>query len=397
MIQESLSISHNDPLWIAIAFLCGFLMRLINLPPLIGFLAAGFILNALGAEGGTFLQATADLGITLLLFSIGLKLKLKSLTRPEVWGVATIHLSVVTLLIAGLALALSYTGLPLLRDVDAKTALIIGFALSFSSTVFAVKILDGLGANNARHGRVAIGVLLVQDIAAVVFIAVSMGKAPSIGALALLILIPLRPLLLKLLDKAGHGELLILLGIAMALGGASVFESVGMKGDLGALIFGILLGGYNKSKELADALLSFKDFLLVGFFLSIGMTAMPGIWEIVAALFFMLFLPIKVALYFGLFNLFLLRVCSAWRASLNLANYSEFGLIVGAIAVSAGWLPTEWLAIFAVVMSLSFIVSAPLVNVRDVLYQKYRTHLKRFERSKRLPDDEVFKRCELRA
>ena len=55
---------------------------------MVGFLVAGFMLNALGAEGGEFLNAVADLGITLLLFSIGLKLKLKSLARPEVWGVA---------------------------------------------------------------------------------------------------------------------------------------------------------------------------------------------------------------------------------------------------------------------------------------------------------------------
>ena len=109
-----LSIHPNDPLWIAIAFLCGFAIRVVGLPPLVGFLAAGFMLNALGAEGGEFLNAMADLGITLLLFSIGLKLKLKSLARPEVWGVATLHMAVVTFLIAAIVLLFSYTSLPLL-------------------------------------------------------------------------------------------------------------------------------------------------------------------------------------------------------------------------------------------------------------------------------------------
>jgi Kef-type K+ transport system, predicted NAD-binding component len=151
----------------------------------VGFLAAGFLLNALGAEGGEFLQAMADLGITLLLFSIGLKLKLKSLARPEVWGTATLHMGAVSLFIGAVVLGLSYTGLPLLSDLSLGTALLIGFAMSFSSTVFAVKVLDELGANNARHGQVAIGVLVVQDIAAVVFIAASMGKLPSPWALGL--------------------------------------------------------------------------------------------------------------------------------------------------------------------------------------------------------------------
>ena len=73
-----------DPLLISVAFVLGYLVRQIGLPPMVGFLAAGFVLNALGFEGGEALQTFADLGVTLLLFSIGLKLDLKSLAKPEV-------------------------------------------------------------------------------------------------------------------------------------------------------------------------------------------------------------------------------------------------------------------------------------------------------------------------
>lgn len=383
-----LSIHPSDPLWIAIAFVCGLSLRLVGLPPLIGFLVAGFILNALGAQGGEFLSATADLGITLLLFSIGLKLRLQVLARPEVWGVATIHMLLVTLLIAVFVFLLSQIHFSIFDGLDLKTSLLVGFVLSFSSTVFAVKILDELGATNSRHGRIAIGVLVVQDIAAVLFLALSLGKIPSIWALSLILLLPLRPLLYKLLEKTGHGELLVLFGIVLALGGADIFEIVGMKGDVGALVFGMLLAGHPKSSELAKALLSFKDLFLVGFFLSVGMSAMPGWTELFVALIFIAFLPFKVMLYFGLFNLFYLRVSSSWRTSFNLANYSEFGLIVGAIAASAGWLAKEWLAVFAIVLSISFILSAPLVNVRDNIYQTWRSRLKAFERKKRLSGEE---------
>jgi len=388
MDPQLISIHYTDPLWIAIAFICGLAVRVVGLPPLVGFLAAGFLLNALGAQGGEFLDAMADMGITLLLFTIGLKLKLKSLARPEVWGVATLHMAATTLLIATMVLFLSYTSLPLLSDLDMETALLIGFAMSFSSTVFAVKILDELGATSAGHGRIAIGVLVVQDIAAVVFIAVSMGKLPTSLALALFALIPLRFLMYRLLDKVGHGELLILFSITLALVGADIFEMVGIKADVGALVFGMLFANHPKANEMAKALLGFKELFLVGFFLSVGMTATPGWTEVMIALLFIVFLPLKVALYFGLFNLFSLRSSTSWRTSLNLANYSEFGLIVGAIAASSGWLPKEWLAVFAVVMSISFIVSAPLVNIRDSLYQTWRPRLKRFERSTRLSGEE---------
>ncbi len=71
------SIDYKDPIWITIAFLFGALSRGIGLPPLVGFLVAGFLLNFLGVTGGEFLDEMADLGIALLLFTIGLKLKLK--------------------------------------------------------------------------------------------------------------------------------------------------------------------------------------------------------------------------------------------------------------------------------------------------------------------------------
>jgi predicted Kef-type K+ transport protein len=70
-----------DPLWIAVAFVLGFAARQVGLPPLVGFLVAGFVLNAFGAESGEALQHIADLGVTLLLFSIGCKLRIRGLLR----------------------------------------------------------------------------------------------------------------------------------------------------------------------------------------------------------------------------------------------------------------------------------------------------------------------------
>lgn len=278
-----LSIHPSDPLWIAIAFVFGLLLRMVGLPPLIGFLVAGFFLHALGAEGDEFLNTIADMGITLLLFSIGLKLRPQALARAEVWGVASIHMVVITLLFAVLVLLFAQIGLPLFIDLDLKTSLLIGFVLSFSSTVFAIKILDELGAMSSKHGQVAIGVLVIQDIAAVVFLAVSAGKIPSLWAISLLLLIPIRPFFHKVLDKTGHGELLVLFGIVLALAGADIFELVGMKGDVGALVLGMLLASHSKANELAKALLSFKDLFLVGFFSSCRMTAIDPKRTIIVA------------------------------------------------------------------------------------------------------------------
>jgi hypothetical protein len=103
---------------------------------------------------------------------------------------------------------------------------------------------------------------------------------------------------------------------------------------------------------------------------------------------FILFLPVKVVLYFGLLSAFNLRASTSWRSSLNLASYSEFGLIVATMGKAYGWLPTEWLAVFAIIVSMSFILSAPLTPVRDQLYARWRLTLKLFERDQRLQSEE---------
>jgi len=87
-----------DYLWIAVAFICGFLVKQIGLPPLVGYLAAGFGLHAIGIQPDASLETLADLGVTLLLFTIGLKLNIKSLFKTEVWAGASGHRTAVILL-----------------------------------------------------------------------------------------------------------------------------------------------------------------------------------------------------------------------------------------------------------------------------------------------------------
>jgi len=172
------SIDYRDPIWIAVAFAFGFLATQMRLPALVGFLIAGFVLNALGAEGGAFLSEMADLGVTLLLFSIGLKLRISQLLRPEVWGVASLHMLAIVTLSTGVLLLLAVFEFPILNKLTPLTAVLLGFALSFSSTVFAVKLLEDKDDMAAWYGRIAIGVLIIQDIAAVIFLGVSAAKVP---------------------------------------------------------------------------------------------------------------------------------------------------------------------------------------------------------------------------
>lgn len=385
---EWVAIALGDVVWITLAFVLGFGVRLVKLPPLVGFLATGFVLNYFGIASGEVLQKLADLGITLLLFTVGLKLDLKTLLRPQVWAVTSLHVGFV-IAIFGLGIfLLALMGAPLFSSLGFKQALLVAFTLSFSSTVFVVKSLEEKAAMQSLHGRIAIGILVMQDMAAVAFLVISTGNLPSPWAMLLFLLIPMRPLFNQLLHRVGHGELLILFALVLALGGAELFELVGVKEDLGALVLGVLISTHPKASELSKTILGFKDLFLVGFFLSIGMT---GEISLEALLFGVLLVPlvfIKSALFYGLMIGFKLRARTSLLATLNLSSYSEFGLIVAAISVTYGWIEPGWLIVIAIALSLSFVVAAPLTNRDDKIYSNYRSFWQKYQRKDRLPDDQ---------
>jgi glutathione-regulated potassium-efflux system ancillary protein KefC len=138
---------------------------------------------------------------------------------------------------------------------------------------------------------------------------------------------------------------------------------------------------------LAKSLLGFKELFLVGFFLSIGLSA-PPTWQALAlAILLALLIPFKAALFFWLLCRFRLRVRSSLFASLSLANYSEFGLIVGAVAVANGWLSSEWLIVLALTVSLTFVLAAPLNAKANAMHRRMHGWLGRFEVSGPHPDD----------
>ncbi len=380
-----------DLIFVITAFAAGFAASAVRLPPLVGYLAAGFALHAFGYETTPAIEALAEFGLLLLLFGIGLKLKLRTLTRPEVWAGASIHLVVTTTVLGAVFWALGALGLPLVADISLVEAALVGFAFSFSSTVYAIKALEERNEASSLAGRVAIGILIIQDLFAVAFLATVGGELPSVWAIPVVVAVVLaRPLYGWLLDRSGHGELLILLGFFLAVGvGAGSFELVGLKADLGALLIGLTLASHRRAPELADRLLGFKDILLIGFFLSIGLSGTPQLGAVMVALVALVFLPAKVAGFLTLIPRFRLRVRTAWHSSVTLATFSEFGLIVIAAGVAEGLVDSQWSAAVAVAVAVSFALSAPLNSNRYQLFTRAAPRIDGLERDDIVPEDAV--------
>ncbi|MGN7782308.1 cation:proton antiporter domain-containing protein [Mycolicibacterium sp. 22603] len=375
-------------IYLVVTFGLGGLAMAFRLPPLVGFLAAGFVINALDVEHIPQLEILADLGVTLLLFAIGLKLDVRILLRREVWLTTSVHM-LISVVFGGAALWLAaVAGMSMLTGQSVQTIALLAFALSFSSTVFVVKVLEERGESHALYGRVAIGILVMQDIVAVVFLTATSGHLPSPWALALVGLWPLTRVLRKVWTRLGHGEMQSLFGIVMAfVPGYALFSAVGLKGDLGALIIGVLLASHSASSELARSLFHIKELLLVGFFVSIGLTGLPDLPTIGVAVLMVLLLPFKAGWYVALLSLMRLRHRTSLLAGLSLMNYSEFGLIVVSVGVSAGMLAPAWLVEMSIAVALSFVVSA-LVNGRGhLMVEKIAARLPTQDEQKLQPEE----------
>lgn len=360
------------------AYALGLLSSRLGLPPLVGYLTAGFLLAAFGVGSSDFLEHIADIGVLLLLFTVGLKLRVGSLLRPEVIGVGGVHLLLFGSLIGG----------ALLVSLGPQAAVYVGLGLAFSSTVLAIKQLEDKRELGTFHGRVAIGILILQDLVAVALLAAAGVKTPSPWALVFVALFILRPVIFRILSRSGHDELLLLFGLGLALAGGSLAQAVGISPELGALLMGALLAGHSQTTELSRTLWGLKEAFLVAFFLTIGLGGLPTLDSVGLAMLFLLALPLKTVAFFGLFIWFGLRARTAFVASLSLGSYSEFALITAAPLVASGGLDPAWETMLALTVAASLALAAPINRASHLLYERYERTLSRFERPGRHPDRE---------
>jgi glutathione-regulated potassium-efflux system ancillary protein KefC len=350
--------------YLVVIFASGLVAYLVRLPPLIGFLAAGFILNGMGVPEIASLEMLADAGVALMLFAIGLRLDLRTLLGREVWLSAGLNMLLTVVIGGGMLYMLAIVGA--IRSESLGVLAMLALVLSFSSTIFVVKILQDRGDEQSLYGRISIGVLIMQDVVAVVVISVSSGTVPSAWALGLIVLIPLLAWIARDWHRLGHGEMSALFGLVMALiPGYALFEKVGLSGSLGALIMGMALAPTVGSDELSHTLFTLKELLLVAFFVSIGFQGMPTFVDVKAGLFLMLLLPVETVLYWVVLWGLGLRNRTSVLTSLVLANFSEFALIVAAIGVESGWLAEEWLMSLVVAIAGSFVL-ASFINPRNL-------------------------------
>lgn len=323
----------------------------------LGYLAAGI---AIGPSG---LKAIADpeqaawlaeLGIVFMLFAIGLELPLERLKtmRYYVFGLGSAQMVVTATLLGAAAWSLG---------ADPAAALVIGGMLALSSTATVLKLLVDRGEAAARFGRIAVAILLLQDLAVVPMLALipllgggaanpweALGFAFVKAAVALSVILLAGRLLIRPLFRqiaaTGNSELFTAASLFILLGLGWITREAGMSMSLGAFLAGMLLAGTPYRHQIEADIQPFRGLLLGLFFVTVGMTFDLAVLmaDFVAIIGFTLaFVAAKILLTFLVARLFRLRPDTSLRAAMLLAQGSEFGFVLSGLAGAGGVLSPD--------------------------------------------------------
>lgn len=359
--------------------------RRVGVPAIIAYMAAGLILgpatHLLHPEES--LHLISEIGIALLLFLVGLELsldKIRAVGRVAV--VAGIgQIGITALLGAALGRALGLAPVP---------AALMGVALTFSSTVVVVKLLNQQDALDALHGRIAVGILLVQDVAVVIALtlltgledptALRLGQVgrgiadASIGMAGLLAIafVGTRWLLPPLFRWMGSTlEALFIWSLAWCFGFLVLAATLGLSIEIGAFVAGVALAQLPYHEELTRRVHPLVNFFLAVFFVTLGahmeLDAALAAWPVVLGLSVFILLG-KPVILMALIPRFGYDERTSFLSALTLGQISEFSFILAAHALGAGLVDAPFVSVMSAVGLVTIATSTALVQAGGPVY-----------------------------
>jgi Kef-type K+ transport system membrane component KefB/voltage-gated potassium channel Kch len=378
---------------LAVATLVSLVMRLLKQPLIIGHIITGFLVGRyalnLFPSIETF-ELFSHLGIAFLLFSVGLSLNPRVLKE---YGTASVLITFGQVFLTGGAGVL----VCLLLGYDWVTALYVGIAISFSSTVIVLKLLADKGDLEKLYVKVSVGSLLLQDLIAIIllfaipivtgsagvglklFQTLALAIATGVGVFlfAHFVIARLHPYLTR------SQELLFLFANAWAIGISMLFSYIGFSLEGGALIAGVALSTLPSSHEISARLAPLRDFFIVSFFILLGTRMVVSDYSAILypamalSLFVLIINPLIQLLIMGFLGY---RKKTSFQTGMMAAQISEFSLILVGLGVTLNQVSSSVLSMVTMVGIVTIFVSTYLIFYSDKLYLVLAPMLQMFER-----------------
>lgn len=360
---------------------------------LVGILIGPALLNLISAESE--IELLAEIGVTVLLFVVGLKLDMHLVRHLGPVALATGLGQLTFTIIFGFLIGLGL-------GMDWVKATYVAVALTFSSTIIIVKLLSDKREIDSLHGRIAMGFLIVQDIAVVIAMMVVGSMSASEGidaeqtgmlvlsivaklaAAIVLVAVMMRYILPRLMELLARSpELLLVFAIAWGTSLAALGDMIGFSKEVGAFLAGFSLASTRYREAVNARLTSVRDFLLLFFFVHLGSQlefAALG-EELGAALIFALFVlignPLIVMIIMGVMGY---RRRTGFLAGLTVAQISEFSIIFVAMGIALGHVDDNTLGLITLVGIVTITLSTYMILYSSKLYDWLAPYLRPFER-----------------
>ena len=359
----------------------------------IGIVAGPAVLGVVTAHDQ--IDLLAQVGVAVLLFVVGLKLDLQHIRHIGPVALATGLGQLTFTAVIGFLIILA-------MGKDWMEALYVAVALTFSSTIIIVKLLSDKREIDSLHGRIAVGFLIVQDVAVVIAMMVmsalrgdggegslfalagSLGVRIGIAAVSLYLL--MRYVLPKLVDRMAQSqELLLIFAIAWGTGLAALGEWAGFSKEAGAFLAGFSLASTHYRDAINAKLTGIRDFLLLFFFIDLGakldFSTLGGeVWPAVGlSLFVLIGNPLIVMAIMGYMGY---RKRTGFLCGLTVAQISEFSIIFVAMGISLGHVDNGALGLTTLVGLTTIALSTYMIIYSHPLYEKLSPWLRAFERKR---------------
>ena len=378
---------------VGIATVISLVMRFLRQPLIVGHIITGFLVGrfALGLfHNVETLELFSELGISFLLFSVGLTLNPKLLKEYGLISVVTGFGQVV--LTGGIGVFIS-----MLLGFDWITSIYVGVALSFSSTVIVLKLLADKGDLDKLYVKLSLGSLLLQDLIAIVllfaipFLTTSHGnvsdllKVFGLGLTAAIGVFLFSHYVIRHLHQylTRSQELLFLFATAWGMCISALFAAIGFSLEGGALIAGVALATLPSRHEIGARLVPLRDFFIVVFFILLGTRMVVSDFgeillpAVILSIFVLVGNPLLQLIVMGAMGY---RKKTSFQTGMMAAQISEFSLILVALGVSLGQVASSVLSTVTLVGIITIFISSYLILYSDTLYRYIAPYLSIFER-----------------
>lgn len=391
---------------ILLATIIAAIVKALKQPLLIAYIITGIVVSPIMinlVETTTIFSTTAQMGIALLLFIIGLHLNPQMIKKEFNYGI--VQISVLQILITFL-LAIP---LLMLLNIQPLSMLYIAIGLAFTSTIVTMKVLYDKRDLGTLHGRILIGMLLIQDILAAILIMFhatpmqniveSVGLLTIKGVVILIILWAASRYLFPRVEcfLGSSLEMLLLFSLGWCFAIASLFEYLGFSIEIGALLAGIALSSSPLHYEITSRISPLRDFFIVLFFIYLGAQVnINTFFNIVipAILLSMFVLIVKPLIVMVLLGAYRYSKKPIFLSGIYNTNISEFSLILITLGMRFNYVGQETLSLMTVTAIITIFISTYLMLYGQKIYPKISRFLKIFERKGKKIDEHKYTKDE---